>query len=333
MELHQTLINSGIELHELPFAQSNESEKMMMADVLLWAMDTPPPANIIFIIGSVDFCYLFQKLRQRSYNVFLVCQSMAEMPPGMLDGVSDCLGWLSFLRSLQNEDQHSHFPGGISAYDHTLSNTAFPTSSISFQSKEIEESSNASGFIYSQENLLSMKPSHSDEWDSTCNFLPSLNDGWDSTGNFPLDETASSPVQPEPRFRGPRIRTRRPRTKEPSSPVSSASSTAEKKLASLEEFKAWLTRLVNNRKHAKEGYNISLIHVHFEQATGKILDEKFLGFSKMINLLEDCKDIAVIKEIRRGFPLAFPVKPNEQKKSKIHFERSKSKEKSRAKKT
>jgi hypothetical protein len=72
-------------------------EKMMMADVLLWAMDTPPPANIIFIVGSVDFCYVFQKLRQRSYNVFLVCQSMSEMPQGMLVGLM--IVWDGYLFS------------------------------------------------------------------------------------------------------------------------------------------------------------------------------------------------------------------------------------------
>jgi len=306
-ELHQTLINSGIGLRQLPPGKSNEMEKVMMADVLLWAMDTPPPANIIFIVGNVDFCYVFQKLRQRSYNVFLVCQSMNEIPPGMLGGVNDCLGWLLFLISLQNEVQHSHFPGGISVYD-TLSNTAFPTSSTSLHSKEMEKSSNASGLNDSQNNLFSMKPSLSDEWDSTCNFPPSLSNGWDGTCNFPY-EGASSPMQPESRFRGRFIRTKKPR----SSVSSASSSTEKKKLASLEDFQAWLTLVLNCRKHAEEGYNISPIRVHFEQATGKTLDEKFLGFSKITNLVENCKDIAVIKEVKRGCHLAFPVKPNEQK--------------------
>jgi hypothetical protein len=363
-ELHQTLINSGIGLQQLPPGNNNEMEKRMMADVLLWAMDTPPPANIILIVGNVDFCYVFQKLRQRSYNVFLVCQSMSEMPQGMLGGVNNCLGWLSFLRSLQNEDQ-SHFPGGISVSDHTFLNTAFPASSTPIPSKEMEDLSNASGLNYSQENLLSLKPSidgwnstrnlpatpsdgwdstrnlpatpsdgwdstcnlpatpsdgwdstrnlpatPSDGWDSTCNLPHTISDGWDSTCNFPLDERARSPVQPEPRFHGPFIR-----TKKPGSSVSSASSTSieKKKPASLEEFKAWLTLVINGKKHAEEGYNISPIRVDFEKATGKILDEKFLGFSKIINLVEDCKDIAVIKEVKRGCHLAFPVKPNEQK--------------------
>lgn len=295
----------------------------MMADVLLWAMDTPPPANIIFIVGNVDFSYVFQKLLQRSYNVYLVCRSMSEMPQGMLGVVNGCLGWLSFLRSLQNEHQESHNPGGISVYDHTISNTAIRASSTFIHSKEMEESSNESGFNYSQENLSSQKPSSivdgwsstcslpptpSDEWDSTCNFPPTVSDGWERTCNFPLDERARSPVQPEPRFHGHSIRTKKPR-----SPVSSASFTEMKKRASLKEFKEWLILVVNGKKHAEEGYNISPIRVDFEKATGKILDEKFLGFPKIINLVEDCKDIAMIKEIKRGCHLAFPVNPNEQK--------------------
>jgi len=76
-----------------------EMEKIMMVDVLLWAMDTPPPADIIFIVWNVDFCYVFQKLRQRSYNVFLVCQSMSEMLPGMLGGVNKSVGSVGLIIS------------------------------------------------------------------------------------------------------------------------------------------------------------------------------------------------------------------------------------------
>ena len=51
-----------------------------MADVLLWAMDTPPSANIVLIVGYMDFSYVFEKLRQRSYNVFLVSSSSLLVP-------------------------------------------------------------------------------------------------------------------------------------------------------------------------------------------------------------------------------------------------------------
>ena len=114
-------------------------------------------------------------------------------------------------------------------------------------------------------------------------------------------------MQPEPRFHGHSIR-----TKNPMSPASSASSTEKKTTVSLEEFKEWLTLFVNSKKHAEEGYNISPVCMDFEKTTGKILDEKLLGFLKIINLVEYCKDVVVIREVKRGCHLAFPVKPNER---------------------
>ena len=52
----------------------------MMVDVLLWAMDTSPPGNIVFVVGNVDLSYLFENLCQRSYNVFLVSSSSILVP-------------------------------------------------------------------------------------------------------------------------------------------------------------------------------------------------------------------------------------------------------------
>lgn len=342
-ELYQTLINSGIRLLQLPPGQRYEMEKMMIADILFWAMDTPPPANLIFIVGSVDFCYIFQKLWQRSYNIFLVCPSASQIRKGMLNSANDCLEWLPFLGLLQDEDHQSHSPRGNSVFDHTFStafpaasvyvyetvtfstafpasstsnhdtegfpapcpvsstsvhdnesfSAAFPASSTSIHDRHMEESNNASVLKYSRETLLSLKPTLSGGWDGTC--------------GLPFDLTGSSPAQTEPGFYGHFIRTEKPR-----SPVSSASSTENNKSASLEEFKAWLNRVVNGNKHAEKGYSIGSIHTDFWKATGMILDEKLLGFSDIRQLVEECKDIAVLKEVKRGCHLAFAVKPNEQ---------------------
>jgi hypothetical protein len=298
-ELHQTLINSGIRVHQLPPGKtSKEIEKTMVADVLLWAMDTPPPADIIFIVGNVDFCYVFQKLRQRSYNVFLVCPSMSQMPQGMLSAANDCLGWLPFLVSLQDEDRQlqpygAH--GSNSVYARTFSDTAFPATSTSIHGRELDGLNNTRSSETGRQNLFS-QPSYSGGWGNTC--------------SLPFDETSSSPLPTEPGFHSHFIR-----TKKPGNPVSSTSSTEKNISASLEEFKAWLTLVVNGKKHAENGYYIGLIHMDFRKATGKILDEKLLGFSDIRNLVEKCKDIAVLKEVKRGCHLAFTVKPKEQNKN------------------
>lgn len=101
----------------------------------------------------------------------------------------------------------------------------------------MEESNNASILKYSRETLLSLKPTLSGGWDGTC--------------GLPFDLTGSGSAQTEPGFHGHFIRTEKPR-----SPVSSTSSTEKNKSASLEEFKAWLNRVVNGSKHAENGYSI-----------------------------------------------------------------------------
>jgi len=347
-ELHQTLINSGIRLHQLAHGKTrNEMEKMMMADVLLWAMDTPPPANIIFMIGSVDFCYVFQKLRQRSYNVFLICQSMSKMSQGMLCGVNYCLGWLSFLRSLQNEDQQSHFPkpneqknpmaspGGWNPYPNqklkskgkpraetdpkaskdVLRENPYPNQKIKSEGEpRAETDPKASKDVLRENPYPNQKIKSEGEPRAETNpkdlidvlrkfmyYMP----GPQGFLMTPLAKRIEQHTGTFPKFPNST------QSKKTRSPGSSASSTEKIKLASLEEFKAWLTLVVNGKILAEEGYDISSISVDFEKSTGKILDEKFLGFSKIINLVKDCKDIAVIKEAKRGCHLASPVKPNE----------------------
>jgi len=266
-------------------------EKMMMADVLLWAMDTPPPANIIFMIGSVDFCYVFQKLRQRSYNVFLVCQSMSEMPGGMLSGVNDFLEWLPFLWSLKNEDQHSHFPKSKKQKNPMASPggwNPYPNQKLKSEGKPRAE--------------INPKAWKDVLWEN-----PYPNKKLKSEGKPRAETNSKDSIDVLRKFRyympGPQAFLM--------APPPPLAKRIEQHTGTLKEFKAWLTLVVNDKILAEEGYDISSISVDFEKSTGKILDEKFLGFSKIINLVKACKDIAVIKKVKRGCHLAFPIKPNE----------------------
>eukprot|EP01018_Ginkgo_biloba_P038371 Gb_39279 [translate_table: standard] len=94
-EFKQILAHSGIRLQQIPPDKSNEIEKTILVDVLFWAMDTPAPAHIIFIVGNLDFSNVFHRLRQRRYNVFLLCSSARAISPGMRTASSACLEWQS----------------------------------------------------------------------------------------------------------------------------------------------------------------------------------------------------------------------------------------------
>jgi hypothetical protein len=295
-------------------------EKMMMADVLLWAMDTPPPANIIFMIGSVDFCYVFQKLRQRSYNVFLICQSMSKMSQSMLCLVNYCLGWLSFLRSLQNEDQQSHFPKPNEQKNPMASPggwNPYPNQKLKSEGKpRAETDPKASKGVlgkspYPNQKLKSDGKARAETDPKASKGVlgksPDPNQKIKSEGEPRAETNPKDSIDVLRKFRyympGPQAFLM--------APPPPLAKRIEQHTGTLKEFKAWLTLVVNDKILAEEGYDISSISVDFEKSTGKILDEKFLGFSKIINLVKACKDIAVIKKVKRGCHLAFPIKPNE----------------------
>ncbi|GLJ50210.1 hypothetical protein SUGI_1068700 [Cryptomeria japonica] len=327
IELGQTMVNSGINLQLIHPGNSNEIEKMIMVDVLLWAMDVPQPGDIIFIVGNVDFSYLFHKLQERSFNVFLVCVSVDQMPYDMLTAANDCLEWLTLLElSGQNEEKlqfssilhgcpehHQDFSNTYSSSASTVSNSTKEwednqnisnyitedslTDQLSFNN-EWEDNRNMSNFSYIPEDSFSGQSSFTNEWDLSPFSIPPLNESATVTRQQPQspgfqehgNQSTGKPMDP--------AETKHRNWKSP--PI-----TGPKK-ASVHEFKAWFSQALNC-KERESGYNILYICMEFENATGKILD------FNIMNLLQQCKDIAEVKEVKKGLHLAFPVKTNKQK--------------------
>ena len=69
---------------------------------------------------------------------------------------------------------------------------------------------------------------------------------------------------------------------------------AKKKSCLIKEFKAWLGQVVNNEHNAKTGYNILGVCKDFEKETVKVVDVHLLVLLKVIDLLEECKDVAAL---------------------------------------
>ncbi|XP_057865798.1 uncharacterized protein LOC131073390 [Cryptomeria japonica] len=315
IELGQTMFNSAIHLQLVQPAlvgNSNEIEKMITADMLLWAIDVPPPGDIILIIGNVDFSYAIRKLRERSYNVFLVCSSIVQVPPGMLSAANDCLGWLPFLHLLEQNEEKLQFPSNVQGWGpeyYQAFSPAYKRSSSTVSSKECEEYQTRSSFGYISENSFTGQSSFNDGWDSSQFSVPPLYDaatarvqqpqgpGFQGHGN-------KSTVNPMDHAENKREHKRPTDTK------------PKKKVASMGEFRAWLRQTVNSKEN-ENGYNISPIRKDFEKASGKILDFAFLGFPKVLNLLDQCKGIAEVKEVKKGCHLAFPVKTIKENPHKL----------------
>lgn len=346
-ELDQTFIKSGIGLQRLglqrlpPGMTSNDIEKMMMADVYLWAMDSPPPANIIFIVGHVDRCSLFQNLRERSHNVFLVCPSINQMPQGMLKAANDCLEWISFLRSLQDEVRQPNkqknpvsLPGGVNPNPNPKFKINAETNPAPKQKASSEEFAEffykllSAGEFSQGFELGRLRPKFEEqtgkildakhlgykklsELVAAYNHFVSVDNSGTLFSRFSPQRPAYATGKENPNGSpSPIGATEKKNPNRSPSPI--VATGRKEKSESLEKFKAWLVRVVNSKEYAENGYNISQIRLDFQKATGRTLDEMSLGFSKIIDLVEECRDAAVIKEVYKGCHMAFPVKQNKQ---------------------
>lgn len=56
------------------------SDKKMLVDMMLWAMENEAPANIMLISGDRDFSYALHKLGMKRYNILLARPDKASAP-------------------------------------------------------------------------------------------------------------------------------------------------------------------------------------------------------------------------------------------------------------
>ncbi|KAG1732627.1 NYN domain-containing protein [Suillus paluster] len=67
------LQSSGVSITDCPHNGKKEVvDKMILVDMLAYAIDNPSPATIILIAGDRDYAYAISTLRLRQYNVILI---------------------------------------------------------------------------------------------------------------------------------------------------------------------------------------------------------------------------------------------------------------------
>ncbi|KAH7666552.1 Meiosis regulator and mRNA stability factor 1 protein [Dioscorea alata] len=69
--IQQALSSTGVSLNHVPAGVKDASDKKILVDMLFWAVDNPPPANLMLISGDRDFSNALHQLRMRRYNVLL----------------------------------------------------------------------------------------------------------------------------------------------------------------------------------------------------------------------------------------------------------------------
>ncbi|XP_002962047.2 uncharacterized protein LOC9657871 [Selaginella moellendorffii] len=66
---------TGVNLIDVPNGRKNASDKAILVDMFLFALDNRPPCTILLITGDVDFAPALHKLGQRDYTVVLAIPS------------------------------------------------------------------------------------------------------------------------------------------------------------------------------------------------------------------------------------------------------------------
>jgi hypothetical protein len=74
--LKSSLQSSGVHLIDVPSTRKDAADKMMISDLVMFAVDNPAPQTLILISGDQDFAYPVAKLRLRGYKIIVI------VPPG-----------------------------------------------------------------------------------------------------------------------------------------------------------------------------------------------------------------------------------------------------------
>ncbi|KAJ4866364.1 putative endonuclease or glycosyl hydrolase with C2H2-type zinc finger domain [Raphanus sativus] len=78
--VQQALSSTGVALNHVPAGVKDASDKKILVDMLLWAVDNPAPANIMLISGDRDFSNALHQLSMRRYTILLAHPPHASAP-------------------------------------------------------------------------------------------------------------------------------------------------------------------------------------------------------------------------------------------------------------
>ncbi|KAJ9476622.1 NYN domain-containing protein [Pseudozyma hubeiensis] len=81
VQLRSELQGCGVSLIDTPKSgRKDVADKMMITDLLAYAIDQPAPATVVLISGDRDFAYPLGILRNRGYNIVLVTPPIGAVP-------------------------------------------------------------------------------------------------------------------------------------------------------------------------------------------------------------------------------------------------------------
>ncbi|KJA27236.1 hypothetical protein HYPSUDRAFT_35856, partial [Hypholoma sublateritium FD-334 SS-4] len=87
---------SGVSLTDCaPNGRKEVADKMIIVDMLAYAMDHPAPRTLVLISGDRDYAYALAVLRLRRYHVVLV--TLGNAHASLVAQASECLDWYTVV--------------------------------------------------------------------------------------------------------------------------------------------------------------------------------------------------------------------------------------------
>ena len=115
---------SGVSVVDVPHnSRKDAADKMLLVDMIAYAIDHPPPANIILISGDRDFCYGLSVLRNRLYNVILVMPNKV-VSPTLSSQANELLEWRQDIIPFEILAQYQKDRGEVLHRIHSTSSMA-----------------------------------------------------------------------------------------------------------------------------------------------------------------------------------------------------------------
>ncbi|MFQ6126114.1 MAG: NYN domain-containing protein [Candidatus Heimdallarchaeota archaeon] len=79
-DLRIELQRSGVHLIDVPSQEKDAADKMIISDLIMFAVDNPSPQTLALISGDRDYAYPLAKLRLRGYEVILLIPPVGAHP-------------------------------------------------------------------------------------------------------------------------------------------------------------------------------------------------------------------------------------------------------------
>lgn len=101
---------TGVKLIDVPNGRKDASDKAILIDMFLFAMDHRPPSTIVLISGDVDFAPALHVLGQRGYTIVLVIPSGVGVSSALINAGRFVWDWPTVARGEGFVPQNSSVP-------------------------------------------------------------------------------------------------------------------------------------------------------------------------------------------------------------------------------